>query len=289
MGHMNNSGHFSKEQATIPIIPIAMWIPFRCKSQILVTGKALRAEHFPPGFPNGWHCVCNATDLADGRGLKSENREASVFVCIFYIYMIYMIFLYRDIICFVNHFCPRSQGPRLLTSYALGLMLQRYILAPLTCLFVLFMLIWKNIQRFLASIDFHGGASRLPARTGEVYLCLGYLHGGLPRQRWKGRWPTGVEIGPGLQVENTFDSLKCCREVGVVHAFCPHMGAHLGMGGMVVGNLLQCPFHGWSFDASGAFQFGHPVCEVQFSVQMIQTNCAVTWTTRLNFYLGKLS
>eukprot|EP00913_Durusdinium_trenchii_P005513 g5137.t1 len=43
-------------------------------------------------------------------------------------------------------------------------------------------------------------------------------------------------------------------KVGVMHAFCPHMGAHLGMGGVVVGNLLQCPFHGWSFDTSGECQ-----------------------------------
>ena len=41
------------------------------------------------------------------------------------------------------------------------------------------------------------------------------------------------------------------REVGVTHAFCPHMGAHLGMGGVVVGNSLQCPFHGWSFNVAG--------------------------------------
>lgn len=37
----------------------------------------------------------------------------------------------------------------------------------------------------------------------------------------------------------------------VLHAFCPHMGAHLGVGGVVVGDLLRCPFHGWAFDAQG--------------------------------------
>eukprot|EP01137_Pigoraptor_chileana_P012308 Opistho-2@4273 len=39
--------------------------------------------------------------------------------------------------------------------------------------------------------------------------------------------------------------------VGVLDAFCPHIGAHLGQGGRVVGNTLQCPFHGWQFDATG--------------------------------------
>lgn len=42
---------------------------------------------------------------------------------------------------------------------------------------------------------------------------------------------------------------------GVIHAVdavCPHLGAHLGAGGKVVGNTLQCPFHGWRFDGAGA-------------------------------------
>ncbi len=34
-------------------------------------------------------------------------------------------------------------------------------------------------------------------------------------------------------------------------AFCPHLGAHLGVNGKVVGESLQCPFHGWRFDAKG--------------------------------------
>ena len=34
-------------------------------------------------------------------------------------------------------------------------------------------------------------------------------------------------------------------------AFCPHLGAHLGVEGKVVGESLRCPFHGWRFDTSG--------------------------------------
>ncbi|TXS94027.1 Rieske 2Fe-2S domain-containing protein [Parahaliea maris] len=34
-------------------------------------------------------------------------------------------------------------------------------------------------------------------------------------------------------------------------AFCPHLGAHLGVEGRVVGESLRCPFHGWRFDSSG--------------------------------------
>lgn len=37
----------------------------------------------------------------------------------------------------------------------------------------------------------------------------------------------------------------------VLDAHCPHLGAHLGYGGKVKGETIQCPFHGWCFDGSG--------------------------------------
>ncbi len=39
--------------------------------------------------------------------------------------------------------------------------------------------------------------------------------------------------------------------VGVVDPYCPHLGAHLGHGGKIVGDNLQCPFHNWEFDHEG--------------------------------------
>ncbi|XP_019365821.1 PREDICTED: cholesterol 7-desaturase-like [Gavialis gangeticus] len=33
----------------------------------------------------------------------------------------------------------------------------------------------------------------------------------------------------------------------VVDAYCPHLGANLAVGGHVVGNCIECPFHGWQF------------------------------------------
>jgi nitrite reductase/ring-hydroxylating ferredoxin subunit len=41
-------------------------------------------------------------------------------------------------------------------------------------------------------------------------------------------------------------------ELHVMDAFCPHLGAHLGHGGTVLGCRIQCPFHGWEFDDDGA-------------------------------------
>ena len=40
-------------------------------------------------------------------------------------------------------------------------------------------------------------------------------------------------------------------EPALLDAYCPHLGAHLGVGGRVIDDSIQCPFHGWQFDATG--------------------------------------
>lgn len=35
-------------------------------------------------------------------------------------------------------------------------------------------------------------------------------------------------------------------------AYCRHLGAHMGHGGRVKGKNLECPFHAWQYDESGA-------------------------------------
>ena len=39
--------------------------------------------------------------------------------------------------------------------------------------------------------------------------------------------------------------------VGMIDPYCPHLGAHIGFGGKVDGELVRCPFHAWGFDAGG--------------------------------------
>lgn len=38
----------------------------------------------------------------------------------------------------------------------------------------------------------------------------------------------------------------------LLDAHCPHNGAHLGHGGKVGGNTIECPFHGWRIGGDGA-------------------------------------
>ncbi len=47
----------------------------------------------------------------------------------------------------------------------------------------------------------------------------------------------------------------------VLDAFCPHLGAHLGHGGRVMGETVRCPFHGWQFDGTSGDCVHIPYCE----------------------------
>ena len=37
----------------------------------------------------------------------------------------------------------------------------------------------------------------------------------------------------------------------VMDAYCEHLGAHLGFGGHVEGEVIQCAFHGWQWNKEG--------------------------------------
>lgn len=79
----------------------------------------------------------------------------------------------------------------------------------------------------------------------------------------------GAEVGPGeaASVRYFARDLVVFRtesgEARVLDAYCVHMGAHLGVGAgepddpspgpaTVVGECIQCPFHGWRYDGEGA-------------------------------------
>lgn len=68
-------------------------------------------------------------------------------------------------------------------------------------------------------------------------------------------WPEDIPVGESKALYYFGRHLVAWRdEEGTAHvqdAFCPHLGAHLGHGGVVSGCELQCPFHGWKFDGEG--------------------------------------
>ena len=44
-------------------------------------------------------------------------------------------------------------------------------------------------------------------------------------------------------------------ELHILDAHCPHLGAHLGHGGKVVDDCIQCPYHGWGYGPDGVNRF----------------------------------
>ena len=68
-------------------------------------------------------------------------------------------------------------------------------------------------------------------------------------------WASDVAVGEVKPLQYFGKHLVLWRdEQGGPHvqdAHCPHLGAHLGHGGKVVGCEIACPFHGWRFDEDG--------------------------------------
>eukprot|EP00928_Gymnodinium_smaydae_P015213 TRINITY_DN15582_c0_g1_i2.p1 TRINITY_DN15582_c0_g1~~TRINITY_DN15582_c0_g1_i2.p1 ORF type:complete len:431 (+),score=35.55 TRINITY_DN15582_c0_g1_i2:76-1368(+) len=65
----------------------------------------------------------------------------------------------------------------------------------------------------------------------------------------------GVRAGDVMPIDVCGRHLVLFRNmegnVGVLNAFCPHMGTHLGYGGSVRGKTIVCPYHEWRFDTKG--------------------------------------
>jgi phenylpropionate dioxygenase-like ring-hydroxylating dioxygenase large terminal subunit len=67
---------------------------------------------------------------------------------------------------------------------------------------------------------------------------------------------TDVGVGASLAVDAHGKELVLFRtasgQVGLLDAYCPHLGTHLGHGGTVDGECVRCPFHRWAFGTDGA-------------------------------------
>lgn len=60
----------------------------------------------------------------------------------------------------------------------------------------------------------------------------------------------------------------------MLDAYCRHLGAHMGYGGKVSGDALECPFHAWRYDGAGA------VVEIPYSKSIppqVRRPCTVAY------------
>jgi phenylpropionate dioxygenase-like ring-hydroxylating dioxygenase large terminal subunit len=68
-------------------------------------------------------------------------------------------------------------------------------------------------------------------------------------------WPDEIDVGAAIPLYYFGRHLVAWRDAGgsahLMDAFCPHLGTHLGHGGMVEDDCIVCPLHNWAFDADG--------------------------------------
>jgi 3-ketosteroid 9alpha-monooxygenase subunit A len=68
-------------------------------------------------------------------------------------------------------------------------------------------------------------------------------------------WSADLETGAVQPLQALGHDLVVYRTDGgrlvVLNAYCEHLGAHLGHGGTVCGDDIQCPFHGWRWSPAG--------------------------------------
>ncbi|MFT6629906.1 MAG: phenylpropionate dioxygenase-like ring-hydroxylating dioxygenase large terminal subunit, partial [Flavobacteriales bacterium] len=86
--------------------------------------------------------------------------------------------------------------------------------------------------------------STAPLPTPSGWFAVGFSHDLQPSQLWSRTF-----CGDELVIFRTASGT-----IGAVHAYCPHLGAHMGRGGCVSGELLECPFHAFRFDTNGQCQ-----------------------------------
>jgi phenylpropionate dioxygenase-like ring-hydroxylating dioxygenase large terminal subunit len=68
---------------------------------------------------------------------------------------------------------------------------------------------------------------------------------------WSAEFPTG-EVRP---LQYFSEDLVAYRDeqdrLHVLNGHCPHLGAHIGHGGKVIGDCVECPYHGWGWGPDG--------------------------------------
>lgn len=68
-------------------------------------------------------------------------------------------------------------------------------------------------------------------------------------------WSAEFEVGAVKALKYFGEDLAAYRDesgqLHVLEAHCKHLGAHIGHGGKVVGDCIECPFHGWRWGPEG--------------------------------------
>ena len=60
-------------------------------------------------------------------------------------------------------------------------------------------------------------------------------------------------------------------------AYCPHLGAHFGVGGQVNGEHIRCPFHHWEFNGDGR------VAAIPYAKKLNEKACVRTYPVQVKY------
>jgi phenylpropionate dioxygenase-like ring-hydroxylating dioxygenase large terminal subunit len=77
-------------------------------------------------------------------------------------------------------------------------------------------------------------------------MPFGWFKVAMPGEVPAGQIVTKRFFGTELVLWRAPDGSLACQE-----AYCPHLGASMAVGGRLEDGCIQCPFHGWRFDANG--------------------------------------
>lgn len=96
-----------------------------------------------------------------------------------------------------------------------------------------------------------------PAAQRHTREADAFPHKGYPSGWFQVAWAGELSVGDVQPLHYFGRDLVLYRGnkgYHVLDAHCRHMGAHLGHGGMVAGDSIVCPYHGWRWGADGRNQ-----------------------------------
>jgi len=132
----------------------------------------------------------------------------------------------------------------------LALLLTPFTFPPFFKMFFVPIRVTRSLEDVEKDFDGKFYRGKRPRRFG------GDVPPGYPNSWYKVFNSFEVKAGEARDIELLGNQLAVFRgkedkKVRIVDAYCPHMGANLGVGGEVDGNDIVCPFHGWQFGGDG--------------------------------------
>ncbi|MGW6300700.1 Rieske 2Fe-2S domain-containing protein [Peribacillus butanolivorans] len=112
----------------------------------------------------------------------------------------------------------------------------------------------------------------------DTFTMRGFPHATFPQGWYQIGWSGEIKPKETKSMRYFSEDLVCFRgesgKLYLMDAHCPHLGAHLGVGGCVENDNIRCPFHGWVWDCDGKN------IEIPYSEKINRAKSIKTWEVR---------